>query len=453
MNFREWKYMKTSFTGVSHTTLNPRGPGVVRIHLVPPKHPLREPSVAILNGQDIIPVNPSWTVLLNNFINQVNQRPDQPLTQEDLDQIVERTVAETCRIFPRTPRKTIHDDLGVMLRALMDVAYGRKPETEIGYLSLGEYAPSMTAPHRMDLMVSAMTKNSHWHCNQKCLHCYAAGQPEAEVKELTTAEWKRVIDKCRQANIPQLTFTGGEPTMRDDLVELVEYAQWFVTRLNTNGVNLTEDLARALYDASLDSAQITFYSSVETAHNTLVGAQNYRKTLAGLENALKAGLSVSVNTPLCSLNARDYTETLKFLRDLGVGYVSCSSLILTGNAREKDSQATQLTGTQLMDTLSAAAAFCEENEMELSFTSPGWVKEEALQELGLMVPSCGACLSNMAIAPNGDVVPCQSWLSDKPLGNLLTDDWKRIWNHPEAVKIRSFAAKMTHECPLKKEGC
>ena len=360
MNFREWKYMKTSFTGVSHTTLNPRGPGVVRIHLVPPKHPLREPSVAILNGQDIIPVNPSWTVLLNNFINQVNQRPDQPLTQEDLDQIVERTVAETCRIFPRTPRKTIHDDLGTMLRALMDVAYGRKPETEIGYLSLGEYAPSMTAPHRMDLMVSAMTKDGHWHCNQKCLHCYAAGQPEAEVKELTTAEWKRVIDKCRQANIPQLTFTGGEPTMRNDLVELVEYAQWFVTRLNTNGVNLTEDLARALYDASLDSAQITFYSCVEAAHNTLVGAQNYRKTLAGLENALKAGLSVSVNTPLCSLNAKDYTETLKFLRGLGVGYVSCSSLILTGNAREQGSQATQLTEAQLMDTLSAAAARARE---------------------------------------------------------------------------------------------
>ena len=453
MNYREWKYMKTKFTAVSHTTLNPRGPGVVRIHLVPPKHPLREPSVAILNGQDIIPVNPSWTVLLNNFIAQVNRYPNQPLAQEDLDRIVEQTVTDTCRIFPRTPRETIHDDLGTMLRALMDVAYGRKPETEIGYLSLGEYAPNMTAPHRMDLMVSAMTKDGHWHCNQKCLHCYAAGQPEAEVRELTTAEWKRVIDQCRKANIPQLTFTGGEPTMRDDLVELVDYAQWFVTRLNTNGVNLTEDLAHALYDASLDSVQITFYSSVEATHNTLVGAQNYRKTLAGLENALKAGLSVSVNTPLCSLNAGEYVDTLKLLRDLGVGYVSCSSLILTGNAREKGSQATQLTEAQLTDTLTDAAAFCGENEMELSFTSPGWVKEETLQRLGLMVPSCGACLSNMAVAPNGDVVPCQSWLSDKPLGNLLTDDWKRIWNHPEAVKTRNFAAKMTHECPLKKEGC
>ncbi len=453
MNLREWKYMKTSFTGVSHTTLNPRGPGVVRIHLVPPKHPLREPSAVILNGQDIIPVNPSWTVLLNNFIAQVNRYPDQPLVQEDLDRIVEQTVADTCRIFPRTPRETIRSDLKTMLQALMDVAYGRKPETEIGYLSLGEYAPFMTAPHRMDLMVSAMTKDGRWHCNQKCLHCYAAGQPEAEVKELTTAEWKRVIDACRRAGIPQLTFTGGEPTMRSDLVELVDYAQWFVTRLNTNGVNLTEDLARALYDASLDSAQITFYSAVEATHNALVGASNYHKTLAGLENALKARLSVSVNTPLCSLNAGEYVETLKALRDLGVGYVSCSSLILTGNAREKDSRATQLTEEQLTAALAEASAFCAENEMELSFTSPGWVKEETLRELGLTVPSCGACLSNMAVAPNGDVVPCQSWLSDKPLGNLLSDDWKHIWNGPDCVKTRGFAAKMTHECPLKKEGC
>ena len=445
--------MKTHFQGVSHTTLNPRGPGVIRIHLVPPRNPMKEPSVAILNGQDIIPVNPSWTVLLNNFILQVNQHAGKPLDQADLDQIVDQAVEETCKIFPKTPRERIHDDLGIMLRALMDVAYGRKPEVEIGYLSLGEYAPSMTAPHRIDLMVSAMTKNGHWHCNQKCLHCYAAGQPGAEVQELDTAGWKKVIDRCRAANIPQLTFTGGEPTLRSDLAELVLHAEWFVTRLNTNGVLLTEDLANKLYDASLDSVQITYYSANADTHNALVGAANHGKTLDGLQNALKAGLSVSVNTPLCSLNAKEYFETLKTLRDLGVGYVSCSSLILTGNARGEGSTATQLTENELIDTLTAAAEFCRENEMELSFTSPGWLEDEALRKLDLTVPSCGACLSNMAIAPNGDVVPCQSWLSGKPLGNMLTDDWKTIWNRPEAEKIRNFAAKMTHECPLKKEGC
>ena len=87
----------------------------------------------------------------------------------------------------------------------------------------------------MDLMVSAMTQDGAWHCNQKCLHCYAAGQPMGESRELTTAQWKEALERLRRANIPQVTFTGGEPTLRADLVELVEAAQWFVTRLNTNG--------------------------------------------------------------------------------------------------------------------------------------------------------------------------------------------------------------------------
>ena len=88
-------------------------------------------------------------------------------------------------------------------------------------MTLGEYAPFMTAPHRMDLMVSAMTREGHWNCNQKCLHCYATGQVQADVKELSTHEWKRIIDKCKKIGIPQLTITGGEPTMRKDCLSLL----------------------------------------------------------------------------------------------------------------------------------------------------------------------------------------------------------------------------------------
>ena len=75
----------------------------------------------------------------------------------------------------------------------------------------------------MDLMVSSMTKqDGAWNCNLKCLHCYAAGQPQAVVRELDAAQWKKIIDRLRSAGVPQLTFTGGEPTMRPDLVELVD---------------------------------------------------------------------------------------------------------------------------------------------------------------------------------------------------------------------------------------
>ena len=309
----------------------------------------------------------------------------------------------------------------------------------------------MTAPHRMDLMVSAMTREGKWHCNQKCLHCYAADQKLADEKELSTEEWKTVIKTLQKAKISQLTFTGGEPTMREDLPELIKSARWFVTRLNTNGVKMTPELCSKLREADLDSVQITFYSSDKDIHNKLVGADNYDKTVEGIRNTIAAGLNMSINTPLCTLN-RDYKKTLEFLHDMGVIYVTCSGLILTGNATEDASVKTQLTNEELYDVLKEAVDYAYANDMEISFTSPGWIEEEKLQKMGLTVPSCGACLSNMAVTPSGNVVPCQSWLSEEPLGNVLKDDWKSIWNSDACKKTRDISAKMDQKCQLRTKG-
>ena len=90
--------------------------------------------------------------------------------------------------------------------------------------------------------------------------------------------------------------------------------------------------------------------------------------------------------------------------------------------------------------------------MELSFTSPGWVDSDILRDLNLTVPTCGACLSNMAITPSGMVVPCQSWLSGITLGNILEEDWKHIWNGEECKKIREASARMEGVCPLRREA-
>lgn len=449
-NFAEINYRRTQMTAVNHTTLNPRGPGCVRIHLVPPKFTLkRHPSAAILNGRDVIPLNSSWAILLNEFINQVNVYAGHPIGDEDYKHVVAETIKRVSSIYPDADLQTIRNDLLLLTDSLWKIALGEQPDIKIGQMSIGEYAPYMRAPHRMDLMISAMTKNGRWNCNQKCLHCYAAGQKMAETRELSTAQWRKVLDKCREAGIPQVTFTGGEPTMRRDLVDLVQYAEWFVTRLNTNGVLMTPELCGRLYEASLDSVQITFYSDSDTAHNTLVGMKQFEKTVAGIKNALAAGLNVSINTPLCTIN-RDYVKTLEFLHDLGIQYVTCSALILTGNARSFNSETTRLQSNELFQILESAANFCIKHEMELAFTSPGWLPETDLRLLGLTVPTCGACLSNMAIAPDGTVVPCQSWLDENaPLGNFLTTPWPKIWNSPACKKIRWQSSLCNGICPLK----
>ena len=293
----------------------------------------------ILNGYYILPLGYSWSILLGNFIQEVNRYEGRPVDDADMAHIADAAVKKTRAVW-HVPKQQLRHDLDDMLSMLYQVARGGEPAHGIEPLSLREYAAHMSAPHRMDLMVSSMTKpDGTWNCNLKCLHCYAAGQPQAVVSELDTGQWKKIIDTLRSAGIPQLTFTGGEPTMRQDLAELVDYSRWFVTRLNTNGIRLTPQLCRKLYEASLDSVQITLYSQSAATHNRLVGADRpgihdgvensadalsaggFGKTAEGIKNALAAGLNVSINTPLCREN-QDYVQTLEYLHGLGVCYVT-----------------------------------------------------------------------------------------------------------------------------------
>ena len=446
----ERRYRRRHLECVRHITLDPKGRGVLRIHMIPPRQDAdNAPFLLLLNGSRLVPLNLSWAILLANFMDRLEPFTGVEIAESDWTAMAAGAVAETHKTYPFTSKEQLSDDLATMIRSLVAIARGQEPEAEVAPLTLGEYAPEMTAPHRMDLMVSAMTRGGAWHCNQKCLHCYAAGQPLSDTPELTTAQWKEILAKLRAANVPQVTFTGGEPTLRADLVELVEAAQWFVTRLNTNGRLLTPELCRRLYEASLDSVQVTLYSHDPAVHNALVGAEGFDDTVAGIKNAVAAGLSVSVNTPLCSLN-EDYAATVRFVHELGVRYVTCSGLIPSGSAEGAESQATRLTEEQLTDVLRRAVTAAEELEMEMDFTSPGWLKEETLRSLGLtLVPSCGACLSNMAIAPDGGVIPCQSWLSSQPLGNMLTDDWDKIWQSQRCAAIRAKSAKMEQLCQLR----
>ena len=444
-------YMDNSFREVLHTTLNPNGPGVIRIHLIPPKteEDVFNPSIAIINGTDILPVNFVWAVVLAELIRETNHYDGKEIGEEDIRNILDRTADNVRQILPVFSLKRIKKDIQTIYTTIRQIAYREEVTTDVHYMNIGDYAPLMKAPHRMDLMVSAMTKQGSWHCNQKCVHCYAAGQVLSDEEELSTDDWKKILDNCRDACIPQVTFTGGEPTMREDLFELISYARWFISRLNTNGIRLTPDYCKKLREAELDSVQITFYSEDPEIHNRLVGAARYEETLAGIKNALAQGLSVSINTPLCTLN-RDYVKTLELLHGLGVIYVTCSGLITTGSAAQTASEALQLESGELEQILRQAVAYCHRNGMEIAFTSPGWLNEQVFEELNIPSPSCGACLSNMAITPAGNVVPCQSWLSDQPLGNMLTDDWKEIWDSETCQNRRNFSAQMTGECPLRR---
>lgn len=438
------KYLK-SCNEIYHLTLDPKEESVIRIHLIPPKKlKLNIPWIVILNGYYILPLQTGWAVLLKEFIEAVNHDAKD---FKSVAHYVDLAARKTRIVFPKATMTLLKKDLEEILGTFKAIVRKGKVSEEIGLMTFKEYQKFMNAPHRMDLMISSMEKNGCWNCNQKCLHCYASGEKLSNVNELTTDDWKRVIDILKDAMVPQLTFTGGEPTMRKDLVELIEHSKWFVTRLNTNGILLTESLCKELYNASLDSVQITFYSNEKDLHNKLVGGNHFDKTVEGIKNAIKAGLDVSCNTPLCSIN-RNYLSTISFLKDLGVKYFSASGLIPSGNAKNENSETTKLSKEEITKIIKEAYEYCKENDLKLSFTSPGWIDEKDLTKMRMVTPSCGACLSNMAIAPNGEVIPCQSWLFEDGFGNILDTSWKKIWNHPNCKTRRIFSAKNSQVCPL-----
>lgn len=437
--------------GVMHCTFNPEGPGVVRIHLVPPKFRLFRSSayIVILNGYYLLPIGYSWALILSCFMKEVNRFDGKPITEADEETIANNTVCNVRKVYPSVSDREIREDLEAILDVVFAVARGGDPEVPIEKLSIRAYGKNMTAPHRMDLMVSAMTDScGKWQCNQKCVFCYAAGQKMATVPELSTQQWKQVIDRLEAARVPMVTFTGGEPTQRTDIAELVGYAKRMVTRLNTNGINLTPELVRELKAAGLDSLQVTLYSHDGDIHNALVGSDHFSDTVQGIRNAVTAGLDISINTPLCQKNA-DYEKTLAFIHSLGVRFVTTSGLICTGMAGINHAEY-DLSAQQLEEIITAAKTFCNEHAMEMDFTSPGLIPQKVLETLGMNVPMCGAALSNMAIAPDGTVVPCQSWLgTDAALGNILTDPFPKIWKYPLAVRLRKMSQAQALTCPFR----
>lgn len=245
VTLREFLFRRKYLSQVRHITLNPGGPGWCGCTCCPRQRLRRSvPYVVILNGHDVLPLNLSWAILLACLMDALAPYAGREVPDEDLEGLAAKQWPPPGGSTPGVSRERMRAELERMLQSFIAIARGQEPPEEVQPISLGDYAPQMTAPHRMDLMVSAMEKEGRWNCNQKCLHCYAAGQPEAGVKELDTAGWKRVLEALRKAGVPQVTFTGGEPTMRADLVELVDAARWFVTRLNTNGRLLTPSFAK-----------------------------------------------------------------------------------------------------------------------------------------------------------------------------------------------------------------
>lgn len=282
------------------------------------------------------------------------------------------------------------------------------------------------APYRMDLAIT-------YRCNNNCAHCYNARS--RNYPEMTTDEWKKVLDRCWNIGIPHIIFTGGEPTLRDDLAELIAHAQSLgqITGINTNGRRLSDaSYVQMLIEAGLDHVQVTLESDDPSIHDRLVchdGA--WEETVSGIQNVVHSNLYMMTNTTLLQDNYQNLRSTIGFLKKIGVKTVGLNALIYSGRGK---TVGTGLPESELPSLLNIARKLTTENDQRLIWYTPTQYCHFDPIALQLGIKGCTAALYNMCIEPNGSVIPCQSYY--EPVGKILSDDWPSIWNHPLCVSLR-----------------
>lgn len=309
---------------------------------------------------------------------------------------------------------------------------GACPIHELDLETTAPFSAHPSAPYRMDLALT-------YRCNNDCAHCYnprpTDGYQPPPTKELQTDEWKQVLSRLWDIGIPHIIFTGGEPTLRNDLPELVAYAQSLgqVTGLNTNARRLSDqNFVKKLVDAGLDHVQITLESYEQEIHDRMVASQGaWKQTVAGIRNTLATRLFVMTNTTLLTSNASSLASTLDFLAQLGVPTIGLNALIYSGRGANVG---TGLAECALPPLLELARQKTQAAGQRLIWYTPTQYCnfDPVLLELG--VKGCTAAQYNMCIEPDGSVLPCQSYYHS--LGNILSDPWEAIWNHDLATYLR-----------------
>jgi MoaA/NifB/PqqE/SkfB family radical SAM enzyme len=162
-------------------------------------------------------------------------------------------------------------------------------------------------------------------CNLECVHCYADSSPRGSLRgSMEGEDWKRVIAQAADLGCRSIQFIGGEPTLHPDLDGLIAYANLkgvdFI-ELYTNATTLTENRVKFLRDYGVQIAT-SFYSCDEGTHDSITQrGGSFRKTVLGIDNTLKAGLSLRVGLVLMDNNARDREATMAFLQSRGVHHI------------------------------------------------------------------------------------------------------------------------------------
>jgi organic radical activating enzyme len=337
------------------------------------------------NGEGVMIVNAS-TVL---HLNQTAAEYAYYLVQGTPEQEAANLVASRYRVTYEQALQDYSDfmeqiDTLVTIPNLDPIAY-------LGFERTRPYSTDITAPFRLDCALTYQLPQE--------IDSQLAPHTRAE-RDLSTDEWKKILDKSWAAGIPHVIFTGGEPTLREDLIHLIQYSEHIgqVTGLLTDGIRLDEpDYFEALLQTGLDHILILLAPEQDTAWNTI-------------KRSAASDIYTTVHLTLTPENQADRNIYLERIALLNVPSISLSA-----------------SSEDLHDVLLDAQEYAANLDIGLIWDIPVPYSKNnpfALEFTGRERPP-GAGHAWLYVEPDGDVLPDQE--INEVLGNILTDPWEKIW--------------------------
>lgn len=285
-------------------------------------------------------------------------------------------------------------DYGDFMERIMTLAHTEDldPISTLGFERVQPNSANLTAPLRLDCALTYRLPEGGDPLNA----------PSKRVdRELTTVEWKSILDKAWALGIPHVVFTGGEATLRDDLPELIATAEknGQVAGLLTDGQKLADnDYLNTLLQTGLD-------------HLMIVLPTNAEPNWQAIQNALVADIFLSVHLTVTPQNVAGAQALMDKLHEAGIEAMSLS-----------------VTDLSLQETLLRLRDHAAEMNLRIISDLPVPYSDAhpvALETAEDAEPS-GAGKAWMYVEPDGDVLPAQG-MADQVLGNLLRDEWSKIY--------------------------
>lgn len=321
--------------------------------------------------------------------------------------------------------------------------------------SPADIAPTGTPRHIPMWLLAELT----YACPLQCPYCSNPVELTASRKqELSTGEWLEVMRQARKLGAVQLGFSGGEPMVRQDIIELVAEAvkMGYYCNLITSALGLDEAKITAFREAGLSHIQVSFQGSDAETNARFGGTDSYEHKLAMCREIVRQGLPLGLNFVLHRQNLHQVSDFLEMAASLGAEFVELANTQYYAWALHNREQL--MPGKAQLDEAEAATNHFRagyKGPMKVFFVAPDYYDDRPKK------CSNGWGTTFLTVTPEGDVLPCQSARVIEGLSfpNVRKQPLDRIWHHSDLFQRfrgTDWMKEPCASCPEKEEdlgGC